>query len=470
MNLRTASFLAVILYALWLTGCVPATPTATTAAKIQIRLLLGGTCCASEKEASGKTAIEAVMDDFNASQDTINLSLMPLDGDVKTTLTAGFASGNGPDIVGALSSSQADLLSDQWLDLSPLIQSATYDLKQFPASLVNMYKTPNGQIALPFGVNPSVVFYNTQLFDQAGLNYPPARYGATYTMADGTQVEWNWDTLRDIARILTVDANGMNSTQAGFDRNQIRQYGFTWQYENHPAYWGSYWDSGSLLAPGGSKGKYLAQIPDAWKAAWKWTYDAIWGGQPFMANAAVESSAEYSSGNPFNSNRVAMTVQPTWLTCCVANVQSWDLAALPAYHSKVGGRIDEISFRIWKGSPHPQEAFDVLAYLVGEGNRQLLFGSKEIPQMYDAMPARIADQSDWVDIQKAIFPNVKNWSVVLDDLNYPDIPSADEYMPNYNMARIRGIKFADLLRGTGELDLDAEMEKYKDDLTTIFNQ
>ena len=47
---------------------------------------------------------------------------------------------------------------------------------------------------------------------------------------------------------------------------------------------------------------------------------------------------------------------------------------------EVHGRIDADTFRIWKGTKHPDEAFEVLAYLITTG------GDKLLPA-YGAMPA-----------------------------------------------------------------------------------
>jgi multiple sugar transport system substrate-binding protein len=249
------------------------------------------------------------------------------------------------------------------------------------------------------------------------------------------------------------------------------QYGFTWQYGNHPNYWGSFWTAGSMLAPGGFPGNYTAQVPDEWKAAWEWTYNGIWGNRPFMANATVEGSPEYGNGNPFNSDKVAMAVQLSWYLCCMKDVKTWDMAAMPNYNGKVGSRVEADAFRIWKGTMHPQEAFSVLTYLVGEAVQKLVIGSENMPAPWStSMPARIANQEAWLEIQKKEFPWVKNWNVLLAGLNYPDIPSADAYMPNYRDAWFRGAKFADLLRGSGGLDLNKEIETYLSDLTLIFNK
>ena len=156
--------------------------------------------------------------------------------------------------------------------------------------------------------------------------------------------------LCKVAERLPLDKSGKNATQAGFDKNNIVQYGFSWTDENQPEYWGSYWAGGSELAPGGSAGSYKAAVPQAWKDAWTWMYNGIWGDQPFIANNAVESSADFGSGNTFSSGKIAMTIEPSWYTCCTAPVKTWDFAAMPTYNGKVGGRIDADTFRLLKTS------------------------------------------------------------------------------------------------------------------------
>jgi multiple sugar transport system substrate-binding protein len=448
------------------TGATVKTPIHTSGGteRIPIRLFYWLQCCGAEP-------VDGLVEAFNASQDRIELKLEIPDGEDIQTLKEGYAAGTGPDILGPFPARWFDILPAEWQDLDPFIQSSGYDLAQFQAVQLSMYLTEEGRFSLPFVVNPSAVLFNTRLFDAAGLAYPPARYEEKYRMPDGLEVEWTWDVVRDIARMLTRDSGGRNAADPAFDRSNIVQYGFTWQYENHPNLWGSHWAGGSMLAPGGKEAGYQAQVPEAWRAAWRWTYDAIWGDRPFMGSAAVEGSQDFSNGNPFNSGKVAMTVQPSWYTCCMQDVSTWDAAAMPSYKGKIGGRIEESTFRIWKGTAHPAEAFEALDYLVREGPQKLIIGEAGQSPLYNfAVPARIADQKDWLAVQREKFSWVKNWDAILAGLNYPDIPGGEAYVPNYDDAWFRGITFAGLLRGTGGLDLDVEIEKYRTDLETIFNR
>jgi multiple sugar transport system substrate-binding protein len=410
---------------------------------------------------------EAVAAAFNNSQDRIELKLEIIPHiNAAEWFSEEIADGNGPDLVGPLSWAESHAFEGQWLDISPLLESEGFDDSIFHPALMDMYETSEGRAGLPFAVYPSALFFAKGLFQKAGLNFPPAAYGEPYTLPDGTVAEWNWETLAAIARRLTVDAAGKNSTEPGFQKDQIVQYGYTWQFEQHPNFWGSYFAGGSMLAPDGK----TAQAPDAWVDAWKWTYAGIWGAQPFIPDQDVEGGNQYGGGNPFNSGRVAMTVGPVWYTCCMKLLRDWEAAAMPSYRGEVGGRIDGETFRIWKGTRHPQAAFAVLKYLVTEGARPLIFGTPDLPAHFGPVPALTSLQDEWLESGKLRFPWVKNWQVVLAGLDYPDLPGAERYVPNYSEAWSRGESFAKLLRTSARLNLDREIAVYLADLNLIFSR
>jgi multiple sugar transport system substrate-binding protein len=329
-------------------------------------------------------AEQSVVDDFNAeaarATDNIFLQMEVVpNASARDTILTEIAAGNGPDVVGPVGWNGSAALHGQWADLKTEIAGIPAVTADFDPALLKSYESSEGQIGLPFAVFPSVMFYNTALFDEAGLKYPPAKYGDKYEMPDGKMVDWDWQTtVKWVAQSLTVDANGKNATEDGFDATKIVQYGFSWNFEGHAAYVGSFWQSGSLTDASGAK----AQVPPSWVDAWKWTYDGVWGKQNFIPNSQVAGSPDFGNGNVFNSNKVAMIDQPLWYTCCMNDVKTWDAGALPSYKGKVAGRIDADTFRIWKGTAHKAEAFKVLTYLVTTGVQKLIIGSKDMPAAY----------------------------------------------------------------------------------------
>ncbi len=414
---------------------------------------------------------QEVVDDFNASQSKIQLILEIIpNNSAMDVLATEIASGNGPDIVGPVGWAGSNAFHGQWLDLKQYI--AKVDTSVFNPALVKWYETSEGDVGLPFAVYPSAMFYNKAIFDAAGYNYPPAKYGDQYKMPDGTMVEWSWDTVAKVAKALTTDNAGKNASEAGFDKNNIVNYGFTWGFENSVLYVGAFWAGGSLLAADGK----TAQIPDSWKAAWQWTYDGVWGDQPFIPNQNYQQSLN-NGGNSFDGNHVAMIDNPVWYTCCMSHVTTdgsdkstgtWDIGIMPTYNGKVGGRVDADTFRILKTTKHPQEAFDAMYYLETTAVPKLIIGSADKPAPYGALPARTADQDAWLAAKKVAFPQVQNWDTIIAGLSYPDVPSAEAYMPNFIKAFDNTRTFYALML-TSPIDLAKEETKFQSDMQAIFD-
>ena len=115
-----------------------------------------------------------------------------------------------------------------WLDLSDEIAKTSYDLSDFNAALVDFYKLgPQGQVGLPFAVYPSALWYNKDLFDEAGLPYPPQEYGAPYIDVDGNEKEWTLETMRELR---TRDPECRVIVSSGYSDDPVmahyRDYGF----------------------------------------------------------------------------------------------------------------------------------------------------------------------------------------------------------------------------------------------------
>ena len=98
----------------------------------------------------------------------------------------------------------------------------------------------------------------------------------------------------------------------------------------------------------------------------------MYGEQPFIATGPLAGAPEFGNGNLFNAGKAAMGLTQTWYTCCLGDFAKagyeFQLGIQPiGANGEVAGRVDADTFRILKGSAHPAEAFDVLAYLITTG-------------------------------------------------------------------------------------------------------
>lgn len=398
---------------------------------------------------------------FNDSQDRIQLIMIVVDNQfARDNLTAQIAAGNAPDIVGPVGTEGRGFFPGAFLDLQPLVDQFDYDTSDIDPAFLEFYKDQGELIGLPFAIFPSAVFYNTALFDEAGLAYPPHEVGEPYVL-DGAEVEWNFDTLAEVARRLTVDANGNDATSADFDSSNIVQYGFDFQWtKDSPRWFSAYFEPHYPVAADGTAELSAGQVD-----AIKWYYDAMWGAQPFLPTQAAMDS-DLISGNSFSSGKVAMGLTHLWYTCCIdkASVPGWDVAVVPSYNGVTTAKMHGDTFAIMNTTQYPEEAFEVYSYMLGEG-------SADLYAIYGGLPARTSQQAAFFEGQAANFaPNVVDWDVFLRMIPYLEVPGHELVLPNIAKSHDAFLQFGSDLRSNPDLDIDARIDQFLTDLTAIYQE
>ncbi|MBA2381278.1 MAG: extracellular solute-binding protein [Chloroflexi bacterium] len=421
-------------------------------------------CCLGGGEApEQKTVEDKVVADFNAANPNIHVTLEVVTYDqANGQLTTEIQSGNGPDIVGPVGIGGANAFHGKWLDLGPLITKNNYDLSGFPSNVVDIYKLDEGQVGIPFAIYPSALFYKKGMFEEAGLKEPPHKYGDQYQMPDGSMVDWNYDTARKVAQLLTVDKNNKDATQAGFDPKKIAQWGLELQRDDLRGM-GAYFGPGTLAS---GDGKTVA-IPDAWKAAWKYYYNSIWTDHISLTGPQFESKDINPKDYPFFNGNTAMSENFLWSTYGVADAgDDWDLAAIPTYNGAATAAFNADTFRILKDSKHPDEAFTFLSYLLGDASGALLLA-------YGGFPARTAAQQAGIDALQAQFTNPIDWQVAVDGIEHADKPNFEDFMPAYNESLGlvgSGGKYLTKWGNTAGLDMDKEIQSLQDEMQKIWDK
>jgi multiple sugar transport system substrate-binding protein len=404
------------------------------------------------------------VNEYNNSQKDVYLALEIYNNNVAANiLKTQIAAGNPPDIIGPVGVEGLNLFIDQLLDLQPLIDENNYSVEGVPQELVDFFKLGEGgtTIGVPFGVFPSFVYYNKDLFDEAGLPYPPTKVGDQYEGKD-----WDMDTLREVAMKLTVDANGNDATSADFDPANIVQWGYDMQFaDSSPLAESSLFGASSFVA----EDRKTAQIPDEVRTGEQWFNDGVWKDY-FIPNAAQINSDLLDKGSPFGSGNIAMVSSHTWFTCCVypappaePKVKNFGFAIAPSYNGTITAKLHADTFSILKSTKVPDEAFQALTTLVG---------SEELLTLYGAMPANPAQQQGFIDSTNANFPGqTLDWSVPQAMLEHVDIPNHQAWVPNYAKAKPAWQAFHNSYRSTeGGIDIDAELDKLQVTLQGIFDE
>lgn len=144
---------------------------------------------------------------FEAQNPDIEIVLnhISLAGDFAALMLTRIAGGNPPDVM-YLGEALVDSLAARNVltDLTPYIERDGVDLGDYWEMSVQEVVDEDGRMfAFPKDNTPLMIYYNKELFDNAGLPHP--------------SVDWSWDDFRAAAAELTVDGNGDGSPdQWGF--------------------------------------------------------------------------------------------------------------------------------------------------------------------------------------------------------------------------------------------------------------
>jgi multiple sugar transport system substrate-binding protein len=400
----------IVMLSLLLTACgAPATPKPPV--KITVFVGFGAGSDPDSMEALKKIATE-----YNSShtdtQMEFTFSTWEEHAAKFSTLIAGDLA---PDLAFPIGIQGIAEFYDEWVDVAPFIKEDKYDTSDFYGPAVQLLTYKDKTIGVPFGVYPSVVFYNEDLFDKAGQAYPPSAYG------DST---WTYDKLTEIAKTMTLDENGKDATAADFDASKINQWGWGgWcvPFRTIPGKFG-----GSALGMDGAY-KTAEMNTGAYLEAAQAVYDSIW--KTHVRPTSEEMSASFGGAdNPFEGGTTAMWECFSWIAYAYPNFEhfNWNVAPIPAGpHGDVVSPTNADTFAITAHSKNPRQAWEVAKWLIEPDMLSRVCG------ILGCMPSRKSLADSWLKDMSAQYPNV-NFQLFIDSIQYMDAnPNNEQWVPNY---------------------------------------
>ncbi|OOC61802.1 ABC transporter substrate-binding protein [Paenibacillus ihbetae] len=211
---------------------------------------------------------------------------------------------------------------------------------------------------LPKDVGPWAFVYNKDLFDQAGVAPPSAKAG-----------EWTWDDMLEAAKKLTVDNNGDGKPE---------QYGV-----------GAYSLESAVWANGG---EYIDYDTGTVKVNEPAFYEAM----QFVADLNLkhkvspnqEAEQAMNAYTRFINGQLAMFAMGPWDQPAFWELPfNWDIAAWPASPNtgQTATWLGSMGFAVSAKSKHPQEAFDLAAFLSldEQGQRENYQLGQAVPNLID---------------------------------------------------------------------------------------
>jgi multiple sugar transport system substrate-binding protein len=315
-----------------------------------------------------KLAMEQACAEFSKRTGVTVVPVYIPEQDFTTKVTAMAAAGETPD-AGYCTSQLASVWSGQgkfvnWFEML----AKDPDLKKSDfVDGIWFQSSPDVAYGISSAVEAFGLFYNKDAFKDAGLPEPPTTYGKA----------WTWDEFVKVAQKLTIDRNGKNATEPGFDPTAIKQFGVA--LEN---WWGPWSvhvlnNGGDYLTPDG-KGFGLTD-PKA-TAAIQRLADLI--NKYHVAPNPIQFKAIPSQAAAIQARLAAMSMHGQWINLDLGAAKAnYGIGVLPKMDSDTGTILISGVSVIFKDSKHPAEAWALSKYLASDGALPLYEDGLWLPTM-----------------------------------------------------------------------------------------
>ena len=316
--------------------------------------------------------LRSVLDDFQKKYPWITVDSTP--GKQPQAVLRAMNSGTAPDVT--MEPYPDDVAkycsTGAWIDLNPYLKAEHMDLKKIIPPGPLAYTSYQGdQCALPVLADAYGLYYNTDMFQAAGISSPPK----------------TWSEFVDDAKKLTqYNADGSIKV-AGFVPLETF-------YENSNLYLGIY-NGAKYYDP---NGKSAIGTDPAWSQLLRFQkqmvdqigFDKL---QSFYAGLGGANS-EWDASQAFEQGKVAMTFDGEWRVAFIANDKAkinYATAPFPVAdnHPELygAGVVQGTTIGIPKGGDHEGEAWLLVKYLATDDAAEVKLGRalRNVPTTYSAL-------------------------------------------------------------------------------------
>lgn len=337
-------------------------------------------------------AMEAVVDDFNHSQNRIFVEKLTVSSiDRKLMLAA--AGGNPPDVAGLWSHTVPDFSEKGALTpLDNLVEQAGVKREDYIPVLWELCRHRGFMWALPTTPASVALHWNKKLFREAGLDpdRPPRSLDELDSMNDRlTIVE-----LQRAGKTERVRFNELTDAEQRAKNFKLIQVGHLPQepgwWREMWGYWfgGDLWDGERKLTANNAEN--VAALAWVRRHAEKFGVDNL---RSFGASFGNFSSPQ----SPFLAGKVAMVLQGVWMYNFIdkyAPHLEWAAAPFPAKNPERFPLVTIVETDVLvipKGARHPREAFEFMRYVNTQGPMEkLCLGQRKFTALAQVSPEFIA--------------------------------------------------------------------------------
>lgn len=299
--------------------------------------------------------------------------------------------------------------NDVLLDLTPYVRQYRIPVYRLYPGLDPYIRYQGKIVGIPENCGPYVLFYNKELFRQAGLPYPKA--------------DWTWDECLAAAKKLTKYRliHGRKApAQKGLFVDNGNWWLFIWMYGGH------------LFSPDGKT--CLMDSPEVKKGIRYWADLRLkYHVMPTTSEAQSMSPTGSWGGDAllFRSSMVAMMVSGRWLAIQYREQKDldWDVVSVPHGPNRVT-LLASKAYAIPKTSPHRREALTFISHLLGKDNQLL------VADYGDGIPTSSDPAITQAFAYNPQYPNERNNQVHLDEMKYARVQEFSPYINNLDVSDI----------------------------------
>jgi len=261
--------------------------------------------------------LQKIVDAFEkANPDiTVDVTTMPY-ADYGTALQTDLAAGTESDVFDIEYANYA-----QYQANGVLAPITVANPDAYKKSLLDAYATDGTQYALPSSFSDVVLYYNKDLFDAAGVDYPTA--------------DWTWEDEKAAAEKLTDKSQGIWG-----DHQPVSFYEFYKVLAQN---------GGQFLSDDGTKVAF--NTPAGIEAA-HWLVDKSGTVMPTIEQG--QGTADFDT-NLFKDGKLAMMHTGIWVFGAVADVPNWDIAVEPGNTTQASAVFSN-ALGVSANSKHPEAA------------------------------------------------------------------------------------------------------------------
>jgi multiple sugar transport system substrate-binding protein len=320
-------------------GAEPANETKTSGERVTLKFMFWGS-------AFEKQAVEQMVKAYEKANPNIKIDAQHVTGDYTTKINTLMASNELPDVAYL-----GEQLALKWAEQGKVLDMTPY-LDQYPQLAERIpqtfyYFAPGKTIGTNTAAETINMFYNKDLFTEAGIELPP-------TNADSA---WTWDQFVETAKRLTKDKNGKTPFDAGFDKDNIVQFGVSF-----PTWWGGWYPflkSNGADITNAEGTEYTLNSPEA--------VEVFQNIQDLMYKHYVAPNATQQQNMPATSVRlqtrkVAMAIDGQWSILDFAESKlNFGVGVLPKFKDSKTIILGAPTV-IFSSTKHPKEAIDFYIY------------------------------------------------------------------------------------------------------------